>query len=105
MIDRSLKQIFDQEGPEAFAKAVRGNNGLLLTDTTWRDAHQSLLATRLRTHDMLKIAPATTVALSNAYSLECWYVDLALACVARVLPSGRSLRVWLALLFSLLINK
>jgi len=70
--ERSLKHILDQEGPEAFAKAVRKNEGLLITDTTWRDAHQSLLATRLRTKDMLNIAPATRVALANAYSLECW---------------------------------
>jgi pyruvate carboxylase len=69
---KSLKKIFDEEGPEAFAKAVRKNDGLLITDTTWRDAHQSLLATRLRTVDMLNIAPATKVALANAYSLECW---------------------------------
>jgi pyruvate carboxylase len=69
---RSLKRIFDEDGPEAFAKAVRNHNGLLISDTTWRDAHQSLLATRLRTFDMLKIAPATKVALSNAFSLECW---------------------------------
>jgi pyruvate carboxylase len=68
----SLKKIFDADGPDAFAKAVRNNKGLLITDTTWRDAHQSLLATRLRTKDMLNIAPATTVALANAYSLECW---------------------------------
>ena len=70
--EKSLKQIFDTEGPEAFAKAVRNNKGLLVTDTTWRDAHQSVLATRLRTIDMLNIADATNVALSNAYSLECW---------------------------------
>lgn len=69
---RSFKKIFDQEGPEAFAKAVRNHKGLLITDTTWRDAHQSLLATRLRTIDILNIADATNVALSNAYSLECW---------------------------------
>lgn len=69
---RSLKKIFDQEGPAAFAKAVRNHKGLLITDTTWRDAHQSLLATRLRTIDILNIADATNVALSNAYSLECW---------------------------------
>jgi pyruvate carboxylase len=69
---RRLKHIFDEEGPEAFAKAVRANEGLLITDTTWRDAHQSLLATRLRTYDMRIIAPATRVALANAYSLECW---------------------------------
>ncbi len=60
------------QGPEAFAAAVRANKGLLVTDTTWRDAHQSLLATRVRTIDMLNIAPATRVALSRAYSLECW---------------------------------
>lgn len=41
-------------------------------DTTWRDAHQSLLATRLRTIDMENIAKETSYALANAYSLECW---------------------------------
>lgn len=41
-------------------------------DTTWRDAHQSLLATRLRTIDMANIAKETSHALSNAYALECW---------------------------------
>jgi len=69
---KNLKSIFDEEGPEAFAKAVRSNDGLLVMDTTWRDAHQSLLATRLRTIDMLNIAPPTSVALANCYSLECW---------------------------------
>lgn len=69
---RSLKQIFDEDGPEAFARATRENKGLLVTDTTWRDAHQSLLATRLRTIDILNVAEPTSVALSNAYSLENW---------------------------------
>ena len=41
-------------------------------DTTWRDAHQSLLATRVRTSDLTAIAPATARALANAYSLEMW---------------------------------
>ena len=41
-------------------------------DTTWRDAHQSLLATRLRTIDMVNIAKETSYALANAYSIECW---------------------------------
>lgn len=41
-------------------------------DTTWRDAHQSLLATRMRTVDMANIAKETSHALQNAYSLECW---------------------------------
>jgi pyruvate carboxylase len=69
---KSLKSIFDSEGAEAFAREVRQRKGLLITDTTWRDAHQSVLATRMRTIDMLKIAPATTVALNNAYSIENW---------------------------------
>ncbi len=69
---KSLRQIYVENGPEAFAKAVREHDGLLITDTTWRDAHQSLLATRMRTIDMLNIAPATSIALKNAFSLECW---------------------------------
>lgn len=69
---RGFKQVFDEEGPAAFAKAVRKHKGILLTDTTWRDAHQSLLATRMRTTDILKIAPATAHALASCYSLECW---------------------------------
>ena len=67
-----MKEIFDQDGAEAFAKAVRKHKGLLVTDTTWRDAHQSLLATRMRTIDMLNVSDATAVALRNAYSLENW---------------------------------
>lgn len=66
------KQIIDREGPEAFAKAVRANKGCLIMDTTWRDAHQSLLATRVRTVDLVNIAKETSYALSNAYALECW---------------------------------
>jgi len=68
----SLREIYVSQGAEAFAKAVREHKGLLITDTTWRDAHQSLLATRMRTIDMLNIAPTTAVALRNAFSLECW---------------------------------
>ncbi|CAG8708517.1 16293_t:CDS:2, partial [Racocetra persica] len=56
----------------AFAKAVREYKGVLIMDTTWRDAHQSLLATRVRTIDLLNIAPQTAHALANAYSLEMW---------------------------------
>lgn len=66
------RNIIVEKGPEAFAKAVRENDGTLIMDTTWRDAHQSLLATRVRTIDMLNIAPQTSHALSNAYALECW---------------------------------
>jgi pyruvate carboxylase len=69
---KGWKQLLDKEGPAAWAKAVRANKGCLLMDTTWRDAHQSLLATRVRTVDICNIAKETSYALSNAYSLECW---------------------------------
>lgn len=69
---KGWKNILDKEGPAGFAKAVRANKGCLLMDTTWRDAHQSLLATRVRTVDLLNIARETSYAYSNAYSLECW---------------------------------
>ena len=66
------RNILQEQGPEAFAQAVRKNPGCLLMDTTWRDAHQSLLATRVRTVDLLNIAKETSHAYSNLYSLECW---------------------------------
>ena len=66
------RNIIVEQGPEAFAKAVREYPGTLIMDTTWRDAHQSLLATRMRTIDMINIAKETSYALANAYSLECW---------------------------------
>lgn len=66
------RNIIVNEGPEAFARKVRAYKGTLIMDTTWRDAHQSLFATRLRTIDILNIARETSHALHNAYSLECW---------------------------------
>jgi pyruvate carboxylase len=66
------RYILEEQGPKAFAKAVREYKGCLLMDTTWRDAHQSLLATRVRTIDLLNIAKETSHALHNLYSLECW---------------------------------
>lgn len=66
------RNILKSKGPAAFAKAVREYKGCLIMDTTWRDAHQSLLATRLRTIDIVNIATETSWALANAYSLECW---------------------------------
>ncbi|KAF9523056.1 hypothetical protein CPB83DRAFT_863535 [Crepidotus variabilis] len=66
------RNIIVEQGPEAFAKAVREYPGCLIMDTTWRDAHQSLLATRLRTVDMVNIAKETSYALANSYSIECW---------------------------------
>lgn len=70
--EKGWRNILVKEGPEAFAKAVRANKGCLIMDTTWRDAHQSLLATRVRTVDFLNIAKETSYALSNAWALECW---------------------------------
>ncbi len=64
-----FKQILEAEGPEGFAKAVRKHKGLLLTDTTMRDAHQSLLATRVRSKDLVTAAPYAAHALHNCYSL------------------------------------
>lgn len=50
------KQLLDSKGPKAVADWVREQNDVLVTDTTFRDAHQSLLATRVRTKDMMNIA-------------------------------------------------
>lgn len=69
---RGFRQIYKEQGPDAFAKAVRNHKGLLLMDTTFRDAHQSLLATRVRTHDLLKISPFVTHNFSQLYSMENW---------------------------------
>ncbi|KAK0667351.1 carbamoyl-phosphate synthase L chain, ATP binding domain-containing protein [Cercophora samala] len=69
---KGWRNIIVEQGPKAFAKAVRNYKGCLLMDTTWRDAHQSLLATRVRTVDLLNIAKETSHALSNLYALECW---------------------------------
>jgi pyruvate carboxylase len=59
-------------GPEGFARWMREQPQVLLTDTSMRDAHQSLLATRMRSYDILKIAPAYAKLLPQLLSLECW---------------------------------
>ncbi|MBA3300973.1 MAG: pyruvate carboxylase, partial [Thermoleophilaceae bacterium] len=59
-------------GPEGFARWMRDQDRLLLTDTSFRDAHQSLLATRVRTHDLLRVAPMYARQLGGLLSLECW---------------------------------
>jgi pyruvate carboxylase len=59
-------------GPEKFTRWVLDQKRLLLTDTTFRDAHQSLLATRMRTYDMLQIAPYYAARLADLFSLEMW---------------------------------
>ena len=67
-----LKQLLDEKGPEAVKEYVLNEKKLLITDTTMRDAHQSLLATRVRTRDMVKNARAHAEILSDAFSLEMW---------------------------------
>jgi pyruvate carboxylase len=59
-------------GPDRFADWLRGQKRLLITDTTMRDAHQSLLATRMRTFDLLRIAPAYAARHTDFFSLEMW---------------------------------
>jgi pyruvate carboxylase len=59
-------------GPVRFAAWMRDERRVLVTDTTMRDAHQSLLATRVRTRDILRIAPTYAERLPNLFSLECW---------------------------------
>ncbi|MBZ2184650.1 MAG: pyruvate carboxylase [Bryobacter sp.] len=66
------RQLLDQLGPEQFAAWTRSQKRLLLTDTTFRDAHQSLMATRMRTYDMMAIANFVAHRLSGLYSLEMW---------------------------------
>ena len=59
-------------GPEAFAADLRARTNTEVTDTTFRDAHQSLLATRVRTKDLLRIAPYVGRMTSQLLSVECW---------------------------------
>ena len=66
------KQILEQEGPDGLVKWVKEQKKLLITDTTFRDAHQSLFATRVRTHDMVQIAEATGKLGHDLFSLEMW---------------------------------
>jgi len=66
------KQILDKKGPQGVVEWIKSQNKLLLTDTTMRDAHQSLTATRVRTVDMLRIAEATAHFGKDLFSLEMW---------------------------------
>ncbi|ABC82785.1 pyruvate carboxylase [Anaeromyxobacter dehalogenans] len=69
---KGTRDILLERGPEGLARWVLAEKRLLFTDTTLRDAHQSLLATRVRTHDMLRVAPATSVLGAGLFSLEMW---------------------------------
>ena len=66
------RELLRELGPEKFATWMLEQRQILITDTTMRDAHQSLLATRVRTRDMLRIAPVYAERLPNLFSMECW---------------------------------
>ena len=66
------RNLLEQKGPQAVADWMGQQRQLLITDTTMRDGHQSLLATRMRSHDMIKVAPAYAANLPTLFSVECW---------------------------------
>ncbi len=66
------RQRLEKDGPKAFSQWMRNEKRVLVTDTTMRDAPQSLLATRMRTHDIVNVAGAYSKALPELLSLECW---------------------------------
>ena len=67
-----VRQKFQELGAQKFSKWIRDQKPLLLTDTTFRDAHQSLLATRMRTYDMLQVAESYARLCPQLFSLEMW---------------------------------
>ena len=66
------KQLLTEAGPEGFARWLRESKSVGVTDTTFRDAHQSLLATRLRTNGLLMVAPYIARMTPQLLSIECW---------------------------------
>jgi pyruvate carboxylase len=71
-VPRGSRDAFKALGAKAFAQWMRDEKRVLLTDTTMRDAHQSLFATRMRTRDMTEIAPYYARLAPDLFSLECW---------------------------------
>jgi pyruvate carboxylase len=69
---KGTRDVLLERGPEGLARWALAEKRLLVTDTTMRDAHQSLLATRIRTHDLLRVAEATSVLGADLFSVECW---------------------------------
>ena len=66
------RNLLEDKGPQAVADWMKEQKQLLITDTTMRDGHQSLLATRMRSIDMIKVAPAYAANLPQLFSVECW---------------------------------
>jgi pyruvate carboxylase len=71
-IPKGTKQLLDELGPEKFSQWLKNEKKIQYTDTTYRDAHQSLLATRLRTTDMMKAASAFAQSFPQTFSMEVW---------------------------------
>ncbi len=71
-VPKGTRNILDENGPEAVADFLRDQSQLLITDTTMRDGHQSLLATRMRSIDMIRVAPAYATMMNKLFSVECW---------------------------------
>ena len=71
-VGSGLREKLLAEGPQAIADWMTRQRQVLITDTTMRDGHQSLLATRMRSIDMLRVAPAYAANLGQLFSVECW---------------------------------
>ncbi len=71
-VPQGSRDILLEKGPEEFCKWILAEKRLLVTDTTLRDAHQSLIATRMRTYDMLRVAEAMAHRVPQLFSLEMW---------------------------------
>ncbi|MEE6452116.1 pyruvate carboxylase [Gottfriedia acidiceleris] len=70
--DSGTKQLLDKLGADEFSKWIKNQPNVLFTDTTFRDAHQSLLATRIRSKDLITVAEQTSKLLPNLFSMEMW---------------------------------
>ncbi len=71
-VPSGARDLLLREGPEAFARSLRAQEAVAVTETTYRDAHQSLLATRVRTRDLLHAAPYTARLTPQLLSVEAW---------------------------------
>jgi pyruvate carboxylase len=72
IVNEGSRQVLDRDGPKGLARWMKAQKRVLITDTTMRDAHQSLLATRMRSFDITRIAQAYSRGLPHLFSLECW---------------------------------
>jgi len=69
---KGVRNLLERQGAQAVAKWMKTEKRLLITDTTMRDGHQSLLATRMRSIDMIRVAPVYSANLPELFSVECW---------------------------------